>query len=103
MRIWLQHYFHPVSLWSRMGGRYKPLFKLYESYLWQPFLRSWLNGKDVTRRQPLCEIKTKEERKQSHSTEYKTKLSNPENAVSEEPKETEVPIYPDWTPFNFSG
>jgi len=86
-----------------MGGRYKPLFKLYESYLWQPFLRSWLNGKDVTRRQPLCEIKTIEEKKASHSTEHKTKLSNAGNAVSEQSKGTEVPIYPDWTPFDFGG
>jgi hypothetical protein len=103
MRTWLQHYFHPVSLWSRLGGQYKTLFELYERYLWQPFLRGWLNGKDVTESQPICEIKTKIESKPSHSTEEKTKLSNPENAVSEQSRITEVPIYPDWTPFNFGG
>ena len=79
-------------MWSRLGGRRKPLFALYERYLWQPFLRSWLNGKDLTESQPICEIKTKEVRKQSHSTEHKTKLSNPENAAYKEFKGTELPI-----------
>jgi len=92
-----------VSLWSRLGGRYKRLFKLYESYLWQPFLKGWFNGKDLTKSQPICEIKTVEERRPSHSTEDKTKLSNPENAVSEESLGTDAPIYPDWTPINFTG
>ena len=101
MRIWLQHYFHPMNLWSQLGGRYRLFFKLYERYLWQPFLRHWLNGKDVTERQPICEVETKEERKPSHSTEETTKSSNPENAVSEQTNEIENPIYPDWTPFQY--
>lgn len=56
VRIWLLHYLHPVNLWSRLGGRYKPLFELYERYLWQSCLRSWLNGKDVTESKPICEL-----------------------------------------------
>ena len=56
MRIWLQHYFHPVNLWSRLGGRHKLLFTLYERYLWQPFLRKRLNGKDVVGIEPISEV-----------------------------------------------
>ena len=56
MRIWLQHYFHPVNLWSRLGGRYKLFFTLYERYLWQAFLRKWLNGKELAESQPICEV-----------------------------------------------
>jgi hypothetical protein len=41
------------------------------------------------------------ERKPSHITDEKAKASNPENAVSEQPKEIENAIYPDWTPFQY--
>ena len=101
MRIWIQHYFHPVNLWSQLGGRYRLFFKLYERYLWQAFLRKWLNGKDVTESQPICKVETMEERKTSHSTEETTKSSNPENVVSEQSNEIENSIYPDWTPFQY--
>lgn len=101
MRIWLQHYFHPVNLWSRLGGGYKLFFTLYERYLWQPFLRKWLNGKELAESQPICELKTMEERKPSHSTEETTVSSNPENTVSEQLSEIENAIYPDWTPFQY--
>ncbi len=56
MRIWLQHYFHPVNLWSRLGGRYRLFFQLYERYLWQPFLRKRLNGKNVAGTEPISEV-----------------------------------------------
>ena len=56
MRIWLQHYFHPVNLWSRLGGRYKLFFTLYERYLWQPFLRKRLNGNNVAGTEPISEV-----------------------------------------------
>jgi len=42
-----------------------------------------------------------EERNPFPSTEDTTESSNPENAVTEQPKETGVPTYPDWTPFEF--
>jgi hypothetical protein len=42
-----------------------------------------------------------EERKPSYSTDEKAKSSNPENAVSEQLKETENAIYSDWTPFHY--
>jgi len=42
-----------------------------------------------------------EERKPSQSTHEKADSNNPENAVSEHPKETENAIYPDWTPFQY--
>ena len=57
MRIWLQHYFHPVNLWSRLGGRYRLFFQLYERYLWQPFLRKRLNGNKVAGTELISEVK----------------------------------------------
>ena len=45
MKAWLQHTLHPVHLWCRLDGRHVWLFKLYETYLWQPVLRQCLNGK----------------------------------------------------------
>ena len=99
MRIWLQHYFHPMNLWSRLGGRYKLLFTLYERYLWQPFLRKRLNGKNEAGIERISEAKTMEESKPTESTEETTKSKNPENAVPEESNEIENAIYPDWTPF----
>ena len=57
MKIWLQHYFHPVNLWSRLGGRYRLFFQLYERYLCQPFLRKRLNGKNEAGIEPISEAK----------------------------------------------
>ena len=43
----LQHLLHPLNLWSRLGGRWIKCFRLYETYLWQPILRRWLNNKSM--------------------------------------------------------
>lgn len=40
----LQHALHPLNVWCRLGGRYVPLFRFYERYLWNGFLRPLLNG-----------------------------------------------------------
>ena len=44
MRQWLEHLFHPVNLWSKLGGHWIQAFKLYETYFWQPFFRPLLAG-----------------------------------------------------------
>jgi hypothetical protein len=44
-----------------------------------------------------------EDRKPFPSNEGTTESSDPENPVTERPKETGVPAYPDWTPFEFVG
>ena len=39
MKKLIQHYFHPLHLWSFFGGRFKRAFRLYELYLWQWLIR----------------------------------------------------------------
>lgn len=49
-----QHWLHPINLWCRYAKAIKPfvgttlrgkwVFRLYESYLWQPYLRKKLNN-----------------------------------------------------------
>jgi hypothetical protein len=41
MKTQMQHFFHPLNLWCRVGGKFTPVFWLYEKYVWQPFLRRW--------------------------------------------------------------
>jgi hypothetical protein len=100
VRILLQHYLNPVNLWSRLGGRFTPLFKLYEGYLWQPLLRGRLNGKGIDETQLTYELSAME-KVASQSNEDRTKSGNPSNVVPERPEETENTIYPDWTPFQY--
>ncbi|UCF02996.1 MAG: hypothetical protein JSV14_04925 [Deltaproteobacteria bacterium] len=50
MKTRLQHFFHPLNLWCRVGGKFTFAFRLYETYCWQPVLRRWLgasNGKEI--------------------------------------------------------
>lgn len=44
MKAELQHILNPLNLWSRFGGNFTQVFKLYETYCWDPFLRKWLTG-----------------------------------------------------------
>jgi len=44
MKAELQHIFNPLNLWSRFGGNFTQVFKLYETYCWDPFLRKWLSS-----------------------------------------------------------
>jgi hypothetical protein len=43
MKTDLQHILNPLKLWSRFGGNFTQVFKLYETYCWKPFLRRWLS------------------------------------------------------------
>jgi hypothetical protein len=50
MKTRLQHFFHPLNLWCRVGGKFTFAFRLYETYCWQPVLRRWLgngNGREI--------------------------------------------------------
>jgi hypothetical protein len=38
MKVKRQHILHPVNLWCRFGGHARWCFKLYERWLWQPFI-----------------------------------------------------------------
>ena len=40
MKAELQHILNPL----RFGGNFTRVFKLYETYCWDPFLRKWLTG-----------------------------------------------------------
>jgi endogenous inhibitor of DNA gyrase (YacG/DUF329 family) len=44
MKTKLQHLLHPLNLWCRLKGNFVAIFRLYEVYCWQPFLRKWLNN-----------------------------------------------------------
>ena len=47
-----QHFLHPLNLWCRFAPliptkkKGKSFFQLYETYLWQPFLRKRLSGEN---------------------------------------------------------
>jgi hypothetical protein len=41
MKTQMQHFFHPLNLWCRVGGKFTFVFRLYETCFWQPFLRRW--------------------------------------------------------------
>ena len=43
MKTKLQHFLHPLNLWCRFKGSFRAVFKIYEDYCWQPFVRRWLN------------------------------------------------------------
>ncbi|MGD8255178.1 MAG: hypothetical protein PVF10_14185 [Syntrophobacterales bacterium] len=50
MKTRLQHFFHPLNLWCRVGGKFTFAFRLYEMYCWRPVLRRWLgssNGRHI--------------------------------------------------------
>ena len=53
MRKWLEHFFHPVNLWSRLGGHWIQMFKLYEIHFWQPLLRPLLAGPSAVAKEML--------------------------------------------------
>jgi hypothetical protein len=38
-RAEVQHFFHPLNLWCRCGGRLTCLFRLYEVYVWETLMR----------------------------------------------------------------
>ena len=42
MKRRMQHFFHPLHLWSLCGGKCIWCFRFYEKWLWQPFLRGIL-------------------------------------------------------------
>ena len=44
MKTELQHLLNPLNLWSRFGGNFTQVFKLYETYCWNLFLRKWLTS-----------------------------------------------------------
>jgi hypothetical protein len=53
MKRELQHFFHPLHLWCLLGGHCISCFKLYEEWLWQPFLRHLFTGRPRKRRGEL--------------------------------------------------
>ncbi|HVO85220.1 MAG TPA: hypothetical protein VMU60_12420 [Syntrophobacteria bacterium] len=42
MKRRMQHFFHPLHLWCTCGGKWIRCFRLYERWLWQPYLRGLL-------------------------------------------------------------
>jgi hypothetical protein len=45
MKTGLQHFFHPLHLWCLCGGQGIRYFRLYERWVWQPFMRCLLKEK----------------------------------------------------------
>jgi len=45
MKRRMQHFFHPLHLWCLCGGHGTRYFRLYERWIWQPFMRRLLTEK----------------------------------------------------------
>jgi len=49
----MQHFLHPLHLWCLCGGKGIWCFRLYEKWLWQPYLRGLLIETEKTWRGKL--------------------------------------------------
>ena len=44
MKVWLWDFLYPVNLWCRVVRHCSWVLRLYEEWLWQPFLEKWLSN-----------------------------------------------------------